>query len=140
MKLLHDFFHAVAEIRQREPKRLISLTVLLLVLAGVIGPASGCGSQQAPVSAMTSSSSGPNSTSQSDLFTVPPEQMSHLHIVTVTPVRLDRMLRLTGAVAYNAFQTTPVISQIGGPVSRIVVSPGDHVRSSQPMLYATSPD
>jgi len=140
MKILHDSFRAVAEIRQRAPKQRISLTVLLLVLAGVIGTALGCGSQQTPVSAMTSSSSGQNSTSPSELFTVPPEQMSHLHVVTVTPVRLDRMLRLTGAVAYNAFQTTPVISQIGGPVSRIVVSPGDHVRSSQPLLYVTSPD
>jgi hypothetical protein len=101
MKILHDSFRAVAEIRQRAPKQRISLTVLLLVLAGVIGTALGCGSQQTPVSAMTSSSSGQNSTSPSELFTVPPEQMSHLHVVTVAPVRLDRMLRLTGAVAYN---------------------------------------
>jgi cobalt-zinc-cadmium efflux system membrane fusion protein len=140
MNIPHDCFRALATIRPRASKQRVSLSVLLVVFAGVIATVLGCGSQQTPVSAMTSSSGGQNSTSPSELFTVPPEQMSHLHIFTVTPMRMDRMLRLTGAVAYNAFQTTPVISQIGGPVSRIVVSPGDHVRSSQPMLYVTSPD
>jgi membrane fusion protein, heavy metal efflux system len=138
MNDLRHFFPGVAQIGNDAQRQSISRTVLPLVLASVIVAATGCGSQQTPVSA--SSSSGQNPTSQSELFTVAPEQMSHIHIITVAPVRLDRMLRLTGAVAYNAFQTTPVISQAGGPVSRIVVSPGDHVRSGQPMLYVTSPD
>ncbi len=119
MNYLRRFFPGVAEIRSHAQRRRISRAVLPLVLAGVVLATTGCGSQQAPVSA--SSSSGQNPTSQSELFTVAPEQMSHIHIITVAPVRLDRMLRLTGAVAYNAFQTTPVISQAGGPVSRIVV-------------------
>jgi membrane fusion protein, heavy metal efflux system len=138
MNDLRHFFPGVAEIRSHAQRQRISGAVLPLVLAGVIVATAGCGSQQTPVSA--SSSSGQNPASQSELFTVAPEQMSHIHIITVAPMRLDRMLRLTGAVAYNAFQTTPVISQAGGPVSRIVVSPGDHVRSGQPMLYVTSPD
>ena len=138
MNDLRHFFPRVAEIRNHAQRQRISRAILPLVLAGVIVATTGCGSQQTPVS--VSSSSGQNPTSQSELFTVAPEQMSHIHIITVSPVRLDRMLRLTGAVAYNAFQTTPVISQAGGPVSRIVVSPGDHVRSGQPMLYVTSPD
>ena len=138
MNDLGHFFQGVAGIRKHTQMQRISQTMLTLMLAGVIGTAAGCGSQQTPVSA--SSSSEQPSTSQPELFTVPPEQMTHIHTVTVTPVRLDRMLRLTGAVAYNAFLTTPIISQAGGPVSRIVVSPGDHVGSGQPMLYVTSPD
>jgi cobalt-zinc-cadmium efflux system membrane fusion protein len=43
-------------------------------------------------------------------------------------------------VAYNAFHTTPVISQVGGPVSRILVVPGDHVREGQALLTVSSPD
>ncbi len=112
----------------------------VLLLAACVAMISGCGSSQAPASAMTSYSAGQNPATQPGLFSVPTEQMSHIQIVTVTPARLNRVLRLTGAVAYNAFQTTPVISQAGGPVSRIVVSPGDHVRTGQPMLYLTSPD
>jgi cobalt-zinc-cadmium efflux system membrane fusion protein len=53
---------------------------------------------------------------------------------------MTNTLRLTGAVAYNAFKTTPVITQVGGPVSRIMVVPGDHVQMNQPMLEVSSPD
>jgi len=114
--------------------------VSFLSLAALSLLASGCGSQQTPVNAMSSYSNQRDSASQSELFSLTPEQMSHIQVITLAPSRLDRVLRLTGAVAYNAFQTTPVISQAGGPVNRIVVSPGDHVRSGQPMLYITSPD
>jgi membrane fusion protein, heavy metal efflux system len=74
------------------------------------------------------------------LFTVPPEQMSHVQVLNVQPVTLTRTLRLTGAVAYNAFRTTPVITQVSGPVSRIVVVPGEKVKQGQPLLYVSSPD
>ena len=43
--------------------------------------------------------------------------MSHVQVVTVEPTTLKHTLRLTGTVAYNAFNTTPVITQVGGPVS-----------------------
>jgi cobalt-zinc-cadmium efflux system membrane fusion protein len=43
-------------------------------------------------------------------------------------------------VAYNAFKTTPVITQVGGPVSRILVVPGQKVTVGQPMLDVSSPD
>ena len=71
---------------------------------------------------------------------IPPDQMSHVQVVTIEPVKLTRTLRLTGAVAYNAFKTTPVITQVGGPVSRIQVVPGQHVRVGEPLLEVTSPD
>jgi cobalt-zinc-cadmium efflux system membrane fusion protein len=66
--------------------------------------------------------------------------MSHIQIYTVAQAPLERTLRLSGAVAYNSYLTTPVITQVGGPVSRIVVTPGQHVTASQPLLYVTSPD
>jgi len=74
------------------------------------------------------------------LFTVPPEQMQHIQLYTVTPTETKRVLRLTGTVAYNGFETTPVISSVGGPVTRIVVAPGVRVSRGQPMLYVSSPD
>ena len=43
-------------------------------------------------------------------------------------------------MAYNSFRTTPVITQVSGPVSRIVVVPGQRVQRGQPMLYVASPD
>jgi cobalt-zinc-cadmium efflux system membrane fusion protein len=80
------------------------------------------------------------SESQARLFTVPQDQMAHVQVIPVQAVKLTRVLRLTGAVAYNSFETTPVITQIGGPVARILVSPGEVVSPGQPMLYVSSPD
>lgn len=77
---------------------------------------------------------------KTQLFTVPKEQVSHIQVVTVQPASWPRVLRLTGTVAYNSFLTTPVISQVSGPVSRILVSPGQQVKKGQPMLYVSSPD
>jgi membrane fusion protein, heavy metal efflux system len=77
---------------------------------------------------------------KAQLFTVPQEQMSHVEVQTVETMRLPRVLRLTGSVAYNGFETTPVITQVSGPVSRIVVEPGQAVATGQPMLYVSSPD
>ena len=75
-----------------------------------------------------------------ELFTIPQEQMSHVQVLKVQPAPLTRMLRLTGAVAYNGFRTTPVITQVSGPVARVVVVPGQHVKQGDPMLYVSSPD
>ncbi len=91
-------------------------------------------------SEMTSFSARASKSATPQLFTIPQEQMSHVQVVSVVPSTLKRTLRLTGAVAYNAFKTTPVISQVGGPVSRILVVPGEHVKEGQSMLDVSSPD
>jgi membrane fusion protein, heavy metal efflux system len=98
----------------------------------------GCGSRGE--SQMTSYSANATKSETPELFTIPQDQMSHVQVVTVTPRALTRSLRLTGAVAYNAFHTTPVITQVGGPVSRILVVPGEHVHQGQPLLEVSSPD
>jgi len=74
------------------------------------------------------------------LFTVPKDQMSHVQVVTVQQETFPVVLRLPGSVAYNAFKTTPVITQVSGPVTKVLVYPGQMVRAGQPMLYVSSPD
>src|SRR5581483_5201015 len=93
----------------------------------------GCDGNR-PTSTYAKNSSDP------ELFSVPPEQASHVQVLTVEPTTLTRTLRLTGAVAYNNFRKTPVITQVSGPVSRIVVFPGQHVKQGEPMLFVASPD
>ncbi len=75
-----------------------------------------------------------------ELFTIPADQMAHVQVLAVQPTNLTRTLRLTGAVAYNSFHTTPVITQVSGPVSRILVVPGQKVQRGEPLLYVASPD
>lgn len=82
----------------------------------------------------------PAESTSAQLFTVPQQQMSHVQVVTVEASPLPRVLRLTGSVAYNSFETTPVITQVGGPVSRILVLPGEVVRTGQVLLEVASPD
>jgi cobalt-zinc-cadmium efflux system membrane fusion protein len=107
---------------------------LILMLTACHSKDSGQASQMTSFSANASKSTTPQ------LFTIPQDQMSHVQVVKVEPTTLKRTLRLTGAVAYNAFNTTPVITQVGGPVSRILVVPGEHVKAGQPMLEVSSPD
>ncbi len=109
-----------------------------LIFASVLG-LSACHSKDS-ASHMTSFSQRDPASATPQLFTIPQDQMDHVQVVMVEPAALKHTLRLTGAVEYNAFNTTPVITQVGGPVSRILVVPGDHVRSGQPMLEVSSPD
>jgi membrane fusion protein, heavy metal efflux system len=99
----------------------------------------GCSSDER-ANQMTSYSGKESKSETPELFTIPQNQMSHVQVVTVEPVKLPRVLRLTGAVAYNAFNTVPVITQVGGPVSRILVVPGERVKKGQSLLEVSSPD
>jgi len=110
------------------------LALALTVVAVIALAFTSCEGSGAPASTYTKNSN------DAQLFTIPPEQMSHVQVLKVQPTTLTRTLRLTGAVAYNGFRTTPVITQVSGPVSRVVVVPGQKVHQGEPMLYVASPD
>jgi membrane fusion protein, heavy metal efflux system len=126
--------------RPKKRSQILARAALALAVASLFA---GCGSSGAPGEAeskMTSYSTSGDKNDTASLFTVPQEQMAHLQLATVQKDRLPRVLRLTGAVAYNAFATTPVFSAIGGPVERILVDPGQIVHLNQPLLLVNSPD
>ena len=104
-----------------------------LVAASAVLLLAGCGAPSSEAPAKKDSNTA-------ELFSIPADQMSHVQLLAIQPTKLDRTLRLTGAVAYNNFRTTPVITQVSGPVSRIVVAPGQRVTKGEPMLYVASPD
>ncbi len=105
----------------------------------LVASLAGCGSGDSE-SKMTSYSSSESKSETAALFTVPQDQMSHVQVVPVEKATLPRVLRLTGAVAYNAFMTTPVFAAIGGPVHELLVTPGETVHQGQPLLTVNSPD
>lgn len=113
---------------------------VVLGLAIVVFIAACNSGDRKQASQMTSFSANASRSATPQLFTVPQDQMSHVQVVTIAPTTLRRTLRLTGTVAYNAFNTTPVITQVGGPVSRILAVPGEHVKAGEPMLDVSSPD
>jgi cobalt-zinc-cadmium efflux system membrane fusion protein len=109
---------------------LAAVSAIMLALAG-------CGESGSKAAANSNSA---KSSGNAELFTIPQEQMAHVQVLTVQPTTLPRTLRLTGAVAYNSFRTTPVITQVSGPVSRVAVVPGQKVHKGEPLLYVASPD
>jgi cobalt-zinc-cadmium efflux system membrane fusion protein len=117
----------------------ISIFPAALAAAFVFASIAGCGSSGSE-SKMTSFSSSESREETADLFTVPQDQLGHVQVVPVEKAALPRTLRLTGAVAYNAFKTTPVFAAIGGPVREILVTPGENVHAGQPLLTVNSPD
>lgn len=111
-------------------QRWASAAALAILLISV-----GCGDSGSKAAADASAKKD-----TAELFTIPQEQMAHVQVLTVQPATLARTLRLTGAVAYNSFRTTPVITPVSGPVARIAVVPGQKIRKGEPMLYVASPD
>jgi cobalt-zinc-cadmium efflux system membrane fusion protein len=122
------------------PRRTRPFTAFSTALVAAALALAGCGGAGENANKMTSFSAAESAASRAELFSLPADQMAHIQIYTLTQAPIERTLRLTGAVAYNGFTTTPVITQVGGPVSRIVVTPGEHVTAGQPLLYVASPD
>jgi cobalt-zinc-cadmium efflux system membrane fusion protein len=126
------------KVSMRRPVTLLSLAASsAAIVAALCGCGSGPGDSE---SKMTSFTSTETKADTAELFTVPKEQMSHLQVVPIEKGPLPRTLRLAGAVAYDAFATTPVFAAIGGPVHEILVAPGQFVQAGQPLLTVTSPD
>jgi cobalt-zinc-cadmium efflux system membrane fusion protein len=118
-------------------RRITILAIAAPVVIFLLGCGSGPGESE---SSMTSFTSKESKADTAELFTVPEEQMAHVQIVAAEKGPLPRTLRLAGAVAYDAFATTPVFAAIGGPVRQILVAPGQFVQAGQPLLTVTSPD
>jgi cobalt-zinc-cadmium efflux system membrane fusion protein len=74
------------------------------------------------------------------LFTVPPNQLEHLRIVAVESTNWSIDIHTTGTVDWDVNHTTQAITQVSGPISKILVDTGAFVKAGQPLLYVSSPD
>ncbi|HEY4211329.1 MAG TPA: efflux RND transporter periplasmic adaptor subunit [Steroidobacteraceae bacterium] len=67
-------------------------------------------------------------------------QRQHLQLYTVAPVKFRRSIETTGAVDFDNDQATSVLAPFSGPVTRLLVSPGDKVKAGDPLALVDSPD
>ena len=74
------------------------------------------------------------------LFTVPQDQMAHLKVVAVESRTWQVAVHTTGTVDWDADHTTQAITQVNGPITRILVDTGANVKAGDPLLYVSSPD
>ena len=107
----------------------IAVAVPLFLLTACGGPG--------PAAASSSPSAG---SVQPSLLTVSADQLAHLQVTAVHKVTWASTVRTTGTVDWNANRTTPAITQVSGPVVRILAEPGETVAENQPLLYVNSPD
>ena len=92
--------------------------------------------KEAKGTASNESQAGP----QPGLFTVSREQLPHLRIVTVETSNWAIAIHTTGTVDWDADHTTQAITQVNGPISRILVDTGARVKAGEPLLFVSSPD
>jgi multidrug efflux pump subunit AcrA (membrane-fusion protein) len=74
------------------------------------------------------------------LFEVPQDQMAHLKVVPVESRTWQVAVHTTGTVDWDADHTTQAITQVNGPITRIMVDTGNKVKEGEPLLYVSSPD
>jgi membrane fusion protein, heavy metal efflux system len=77
---------------------------------------------------------------QPGLFALQPDQMSHLKTTQVRTATWQMAVHTTGTVDWDADHTTQAITQVNGPITRILVDQGTPVKKDQPLLYVSSPD
>jgi cobalt-zinc-cadmium efflux system membrane fusion protein len=77
---------------------------------------------------------------QPTLLSVSGDQLAHLSVIEAKKATWAVSVQTTGTVDWNADQTTQAITQVSGPISRIVVDLGTPVKAGDPLLYVSSPD
>ena len=108
---------------------LVAVVILALLLAA-------CGASKREESTAVNEGQA----AQPGLFTVSGEQLPHLRIVPVRTTTWSIAIHITGTVDWDADHTTQAITQVNGPISRILVDTGARVKAGDPLLYVSSPD
>ncbi|HEY2381173.1 MAG TPA: efflux RND transporter periplasmic adaptor subunit [Terriglobia bacterium] len=79
-------------------------------------------------------------TDQPRLLSVSSNQLAHLNIVDAKKATWSVSVQTTGTVDWDADHTTQAITQVNGPIARIIVDLGTPVKAGDPLLYVSSPD
>ena len=69
-----------------------------------------------------------------------PEQRQHIHLHKIASSTFRKTVETTGIVDFDNDQATAVLAPFSGPVSRLLVSLGDHVKQGAPLASVDSPD
>ena len=72
--------------------------------------------------------------------TLTAEQKQKIQFYTVAPAKFHKITETTGTVDFDNDQATSVLAPFGGPVSKLLVNPGDKVKAGDPLAEVDSPD
>jgi membrane fusion protein, heavy metal efflux system len=118
-------------------------TVMRRAMSGAVllGSLAACSSgKPAPETATSAAATAPGAASHASAFMLTEDQRARIHTDIVAPSAFQPAIITTGTVAFNGDRSTPVLSQISGPVARILVTTGTHVEPGTPLALVSSPD
>jgi cobalt-zinc-cadmium efflux system membrane fusion protein len=72
--------------------------------------------------------------------TLTPAQRQNIHLYTVAQSKFQRTIEASGAVDFDNDQATSVLAAFSGPVSRLLVNPGDKVKKGDALAIVDSAD
>ena len=67
-------------------------------------------------------------------------QQTSIHLLTVAPATYQTSITTTAVVDFDHDRSTPVLAPFSGPVTRVMVTLGDHVAAGQALAMVSSPD
>lgn len=102
-----------------------------VVLGAVVFGLAGCSSH--------ATNSGEAADTASNV-TLTQAQLRHISLYTIAPSSFHKSVDTTGVVDFDQDQATAVLAPFSGPVSRLLVAPGDVVKKGQPLATVASPD
>jgi cobalt-zinc-cadmium efflux system membrane fusion protein len=103
---------------------------MLSALAAALALAAGCSKKEEQKTQAATPSN----------VTLSAAQRQRIHIYTVTPSRFHKTVEASGMVDFDNDQATSVLAPVSGPVTRLLVSPGDKVRKGAVLAMVDSPD
>jgi cobalt-zinc-cadmium efflux system membrane fusion protein len=118
-------------------------TVMRRAISGalLLGSLAACSAgKSAPETAGGAVATTPGAASHASAFMLTEDQRARIHTDVVATTTFQPAIITTGTVAFNGDRSTPVLSQISGPVARILVNTGTHVEAGTPLALVSSPD
>jgi membrane fusion protein, heavy metal efflux system len=104
----------------------------MLMLAASMFAVAACSSKQ--------DSDEQNATLTPTNVTLTAAQRQHVHLYTVQQSSFHQTVDTSGVVDFDNDQATSVLAAFSGPVSRLLVNPGDHVKKGDPLAIVDSAD
>lgn len=108
-----------------------ALTLAFMAVA-TLASFTGCSSK-------IDSSTQPSSATVSNV-TLTAEQRQKIQFYTVAPTKFHKTTETVGTVDFDNDQATSVLAPFGGPVSKLLVNPGDKVKAGDALAEVDSPD
>jgi cobalt-zinc-cadmium efflux system membrane fusion protein len=117
---------SAAQLRGRSPCVLAAMAAASLIIL------IGCSS--------ATNNDPPASTTTASDVTLTSAQRQNIHLFVVESSKFRKTIEAAGVVDFDNDQATSVLAPFSGPVSRLLVSPGDQVKKGAPLASVDSPD